>query len=211
MNLWRMVERGCSNRFNGDRVGFMTIIKQMSVGGITLMRWLYLLSSCLLLTFVGCTSSGVVRSASPVSTSAPVSLDFILVETSSALDNSEADRQLLNEAIITGLRETQVFGDVSGNKAEVNSSSGMKIQVDIQKIKRVSLDARVWFGALAGRAQILAQVTVSDLKSGNQIQSFETEGKSGGSAMAGTTDEAIQRAAQRVVAEILKISRQTSQ
>ena len=165
-----------------------------------------------LLTFDGCASSGVVKNASPVSTSMPVSLDFVLVETSGSLDNLETDRRLLNDVIITGLRETQMFGSVSGNKADANSGGGIKVNVDIKKVSKVSNSARAWFGALAGRARILVQVTISDLNSGKQIETFETEGKSsGGSDLAGTTDEAFQQAARRVVAEVVKISRQTSQ
>ena len=112
--------------------------------------------------------------------------------------------------LITGLHETQIFGSVSGNIADANSVGGIKIQANIAEISMVSHDARVWFGGLAGRARILVQVKVSDLNSGHQIQAFEVEGLSGGSARAGTTDEAIQQAVQRIVAETVKISRQTS-
>ena len=66
-------------------------------------------------------------------------------------------------------------------------------------------------GALAGQARIVAQVTVTDLNAGNQIETFEVEGKSGKSAVAGTTDEAIQRASEQVVAQILEISSRASQ
>jgi hypothetical protein len=63
---------------------------------------------------------------------------------------------------------------------------------------------------LAGQARILVHVTVSDLSSGNQIEVFEVEGKSGKSAFAGTTDEAIQLAAEQIVAKVVKLYSQTS-
>jgi hypothetical protein len=66
-------------------------------------------------------------------------------------------------------------------------------------------------GGLAGQARIVVQVTVTDLNSGNLIETFEAEGKSGNSARAGTTDEAIQRAAEQMVAEIVEIRSRTSQ
>jgi hypothetical protein len=53
-------------------------------------------------------------------------------------------------------------------------------------------------------------VTVSDLNSGNQIEAFEVEGKSGKSAYAGTTDEAIQLAAGQIVAKVFKLYAQSS-
>ncbi|MFZ0826997.1 MAG: hypothetical protein WAO02_06215 [Verrucomicrobiia bacterium] len=65
-------------------------------------------------------------------------------------------------------------------------------------------------GALAGQARILVRVTVSDLNSGNQIEVFEAEGRSGQSAFAGTTDEAIQMAAEQIVAQVVKLYTQTS-
>jgi hypothetical protein len=53
-------------------------------------------------------------------------------------------------------------------------------------------------------------VTVSDLNSGNQIEVFEAEGKSGKSALAGTTDEAIQMAAEQIVEKVVKLHTQSS-
>ena len=164
-----------------------------------------------LLALVGCASSGAIKNASPLSTNRPVSLDFILVETSSSLNGLDAENFFLKDTLITGLGETGLFGSISGNLAGTNSSSGIKVKADIKEIQKVSDSARLWMGAFAGRARILLQVTVTDLNSGYQIETFEAEGVSGKSARAGTTDEAIQRAVDVVVAEMVKISRQTSQ
>jgi Domain of unknown function (DUF4410) len=165
-----------------------------------------------LLAVAGCaSSSALIKNASPISTDAPVSLDFVLVETSSSLTNLKSETKSLDDLIITGLRETQIFDNVSGNKADALSASGMKVSADIGEISKVSPDARVWLGGLAGRARILVRVTVSNLNSAHQIQTFEVEGLSGDTARAGTTNEAIQMAARRIVAELVKITRQTSQ
>jgi Domain of unknown function (DUF4410) len=191
-----------------DKIGLAQLATS---GSITAMRWTGLFTTCLLMILAGCSSSGVVMNATPVSTGRPVSLDFILVETSSSLPEAKVDEQSLNDKIIGGLRETGLFGSVTGNQADIHSGSGMLVKADLQEIERVSPGARTWFGALAGQARIMAQVTVSDLTSGNQIQTFKVEGQSGASAGAGTTDEAAQRAAQLVVAQMVRISRQTSQ
>ena len=167
--------------------------------------------SIAVLTLVGCASSGQVKKASPIQTGIPVSLDFALVETSSSLGDVEPESQFLNQSIISGLNERHMFGVVSGNEQDVSSGKGLKVEVEIKEIKKVSDNARVWRGGLAGRASILIHVTVSDLVSGKQIEVFEAEGKSGKSAAAGTTNEAIQQAANHVVVEIVKISMQTSE
>jgi hypothetical protein len=92
----------------------------------------------------GCASSGVVENASPIATNTPVSLDFALVKTSSSLSNSETEIHLLNEMIVMGLREKQMFGEVAGKPADGGASSGIMVNADIKGIKPVSKKARVW-------------------------------------------------------------------
>ena len=69
-----------------------------------------------LLVLAGCaSSSGLVKNASPIATNKLVSLDFILVETSSSLGDLEGEKRLLKNSIILGLKETGLFENVSGN------------------------------------------------------------------------------------------------
>jgi hypothetical protein len=164
-----------------------------------------------LLTLAGCASSGAVRNASPVATNQPVLFDYIWVETSSSPGGFESEKHSLKDSIITGLKVTGFFDGVSGNPPDAGSNGWIKIGADIKKIQQVSDKSRFWLGAFAGRARIVVQVKVTDLSSGNQLETFEVEGQSGKSAWAGTTDEAIQRAAEQVVAEIVEIRSRTSQ
>jgi hypothetical protein len=192
----------------------MKNVTPMAIGMSSAMKEALKLAAPLLalLVLAGCaSSSGLVKDASPIATNKPVSLDFVLVETSSSLSDLEGGKRLLNDSIIRGLRETSFFASVSGNRADTNSASGIKIRADVKEINKVSDSARVWMGGLAGQARIVVQVTVTDLNSGNLIETFEAEGKSGKSARAGTTDDAIQRAADQVVAEIVEIRSRTSQ
>ncbi len=164
-----------------------------------------------LLTLAGCASSGTVKNASPIATSRPVLFDFIWVETFSSLRGFESEQHSLKDSIITGLKVTGFFDGVSGNPPDVSSNGWIKVSADIKKIQQVSDKSRFWLGAFAGRARIVVQVKVTDLSSGNQLETFEVDGQSGKSAWAGTMDEAIQRAAEQVVAEIVEIRSRTSQ
>ena len=169
-------------------------------------------TTLLLLFLAGCaSSSGMVRNAGPIATNKPISFDFVLVEISSSLTDVADEKLLLNDSIITGLRETAFFGSVSGIRADTNSTSGIKVSADIMEIQKVSDNARVWMGGFAGQARMVVHVLVTDLDSGNQIETFEAEGKSGKSARAGTTNEAIQQAAEQVVAGIIEIRSRISQ
>jgi hypothetical protein len=140
-----------------------------------------LLAGCLPVILIGCASSGVVMNVSPVSTGLSISHDFVVVGTSSALGDVEPQKSLLNALIISGLQQTQKFGRVSGNQIAISptSGSGIKVNADIKEVYAVSNTARVMVGAFAGQARILVQVTVSDLKSGKQIETFEAEGTRG--------------------------------
>jgi hypothetical protein len=164
----------------------------------------------LLLALAGCVSSGTIKHTSPISTSVPVSVDFALIQTSTSLGGLETETHQFNDLVISGLRAREVFGDVDGNPAAAGSSGGIKVEIKILEIKKISHDERQWAGALAGRAHILVQATVSDLNSGKPVETFQVEGlSSGGSNLAGTTDEAVQQAVELVVAELVRISRQT--
>jgi Domain of unknown function (DUF4410) len=165
------------------------------------------LAGCILMMLAGCASSGVVKNASTV-THAPITRDFVVLKTSSSVTNANPEIKLLNALIMSGLQDTHKFGHISDNTNAMNLTGGIMVNAEITELYKVSDSARMLVGGLAGRARILVQVTVSDLKSGNQIATFEVEGKSsGGTAFAGTTDQAIQQAAEQVVAEIVNISR----
>jgi hypothetical protein len=164
------------------------------------------IAGCWLLALAGCASSGMVKHVSQVSSSAAISRDFVLVETSSSITDGEPERRLLNALIISGLQETGKFGRVVGNKTAISPADGIKVGTEIKEIRKVSDAARLWTAGLTGQARILVLVTVADLKSGNQLASFEAEGKSsGGTTWAGTTDQAIQKAAEEVVDEVVRI------
>jgi hypothetical protein len=164
------------------------------------------------MNLAGCVSSGWIHNASPITATKPFELDLILVKATSALPDLAAEKKLLNDAIASGLRDTQMFQAVSGSRGELGPGSGIMVEARIINIKKVSRNKRLWAGAMAGRARIWVAVTVSDLNTGGQLETFETGGESsGGSALAGTTGEAIDRAAEGVVAEVLKINSQTAQ
>jgi hypothetical protein len=165
-----------------------------------------------LLVLVGCVSSGRVHDASPITAQRPFDLDLIWVKTSSALPEVEAEKRMLNDTLVSGLRESGLFRQVSGDKAELGSGSGITIEAEIKEVRKISKDKRLWAGAMAGRARIRVYVRISDFNSGNQLETFEADGESStGSALAGTTDEAIEQAAAGVVGQVLKINAQTAQ
>jgi hypothetical protein len=178
------------------------------------LRWIIAPVAALLtiLGLGGCAyPSGRVVPARPALISKPVSMDNIQVSTSSDVGNAGAEVRSLNDAVLSGLRETGLFASVSEVDASTNSIAqpGIRVQSTITAIKPISTASRDWFGGLAGQAKIVAQVTVSDVNSGKTIETFEAIGLSGSTAKAGTTLEAIQSAAAAIVAELARINSRT--
>ena len=164
-----------------------------------------------LLSLAGCTTPSGVITSHPVETSQPISLDAIVVATTSSLPGLETEKILLNDRIISDLKGTELFPSVSGDQTSTNAGNGIKVAVEIKAIHKVADNSRQWFGGLAGQATITIQVTVTDLGSGRPVEVFAAEGKSGASARAGTTDEAISQAAGQVAAELVKLNARSSQ
>jgi hypothetical protein len=158
----------------------------------------------------GCANSaGRIAAAHPGVINQPGSMEHILVATSSHLAAMDREKKVLNDSVISGLRETELFPEVTETGTN-HIEAGIKVESDITQIKKVTDNARLWFGGLAGQARIVVQVTVSDLSSGKPVKTFTVEGESGSTARAGTTDEAIQQAAAQITAELVKLNAQTA-
>ena len=162
----------------------------------------------------GCkTSSPAVKLPAPVKTGSLASVDFnfILVNATNSSPDLQAETSLLQDYILSGLRETGLFPTVEDVYTNGAASDGIKISASIKQITKVTKDSRDWFGGLAGKAQVVVPVTVSDLQTGKPIEVFEVVGETGASARAGTTPEAIQQAAAKIVAEIASLNSQAAQ
>ena len=157
----------------------------------------------------GCANSAGRITARPPGRDQPARLDgTLLVATSSHLEAMDREKKVLNDSVISGLRETELFPEVTETGTN-HIEAGIKVESDITQIKKVTDNARLWFGGLAGQARIVVQVTVSDLSSGKPVKTFTVEGESGSTARAGTT-EAIQQAAAQITAELVKLNAQTA-
>jgi Domain of unknown function (DUF4410) len=172
--------------------------------------WITLLLTTAFLS--GCAGpSAAIQNASKPVISKSLSLDFILIQTSSLLPATHAEQATLADAILSGLNQSGLFHTVTENAADAHADGGVKVSASILQLKRVSDDARVWAGGVAGRARVLVQVTVTDLNSGNVVETFQVEGQSGKSAFAGTTDQAIDFAASQITSEVIQINALTAQ
>jgi hypothetical protein len=159
----------------------------------------------------GCaTSSGTTMPAHPAMLRRPASMDAVIVATTSALTNLDRESRVFNDHVVSTLRQTDLFPDVNEAGDTNRPDSGIQVAIRITQLKPVSNDARVWFGGLAGQAMVAATVNICELDSGQLIETFAVEGKSGKSARAGTTDEALQCAAEQVASAVVRLNSQSA-
>ena len=147
----------------------------------------------------------------PAVTGRPVSMDNILIVATNAAGTFTAEKSSLADALVSGLRQTEMFTHVAETPAGLDAGDGVKITVEITALKPLTDNARDWTGPLAGRARITLHVTVNDLKSGRLLETFAVAGESGQTSYGGTTDEAIQMAVRQIVTEMLRRNAQTAQ
>lgn len=163
------------------------------------------LLACLLilpLLGAGCASSGKSAIQQPLSVklgqfrSATVEVTSTLSKSPDRLDEFMVQ---LESRIIAKLRARSAFEKVSASAAK-DSTANLEIQVIITSIRNVTTFDRVMWGAFAGQATSKVTINFKEHASGKLIGSGEIEGKSsGGSVMAGTTIEAVDRVADEVV------------
>ncbi len=167
--------------------------------------------SVYLVTMAGCASPSRSQTSGVIISGKPVSTAIVYVTIGTSLTGLDHEKLRLREALLSSLNESKMFETVVQNWAGTNLGNGIKISAEINRLKKVSAEARAWNGALAGRASATVRTTITDLKSGRPIEEFEVVGESGKSAFAGTTDEAISRVADQIVTEVLKLNAQTSE
>ena len=147
----------------------------------------------------------------PVVVGKPASLDFILVNATNTLPGLQTETTELQDSIVSGLRETGLFANLDVTAPKEAPGGGIKILATIEQITKVSKNARVWYGGLAGKARVVVRVEISDLAAGTPIEEITVEGHTKAAAGAGLTDEAIQLAALQVVDEIKRLNVQKAQ
>ena len=152
---------------------------------------------------LGCASSGAILSASAMD-GRIAAHDTVVVVVESDLPNSDRARQQLPYRILSGLNESGRFARLEFEPPP-DAPSYLLVTARITKLRTVSDVARVLVGGLAGRASILVDVELTDHPSASSLATFQAEGKSSaGSIWCGTTEQAVQRAAEQFVAKILE-------
>ncbi len=152
----------------------------------------------------GCASRGAIKETTPMTLKLSTYKTMLLNISSQVPGTSEEIAQL-ETVTITKLREKGLFGKVIPGSSSPDAPADLRLNAKIIQLKRVSPGARVMVGAMAGRAGIDVEGELFDLKESKNIGTFVAQGRSsGGTAFAGTTPQAVERAAEQIVEFIQK-------
>lgn len=152
----------------------------------------------------GCASTGSISEKTGGLSGNSLGNDVVVLETVSEVENSEDQRQLLHAMVAAGLQSRGSFSKVVTSGGIDVPAEHVQITLQVKDLNKVSKTARFWGGALAGRANMLVEVEATDQPEGAQLTRFEATGKSSaGWGGAGTTDQAIERLAEQIVAALI--------
>lgn len=154
----------------------------------------------LLLSFFigGCASTGSIKSNIPVPSQANLS-GYKTLKVSVSSDVPECSREIkeLEMQTLLKIREINHFKEILNNPSI--SDSDLELKANIVKIRKISQGSRLLLGALAGQSGIIVNAELIDKSNQKKLCEFSVEGKSsGGTVFAGTTSQAIERAAEQI-------------
>ncbi len=147
----------------------------------------------------GCSPSGQIQIATPLTAAIPMHHEIAIAVTSSSQDPSKPqERAQLETATRNALSEANRIVAAAAAK-DGRNTKGVLLEMSVTGIRRVSRGARVMHGAMVGRASITVQVRLLDAADKAVLGSATITGvSSGGNVFAGTTDDAIIEAAKAI-------------
>lgn len=149
----------------------------------------------------GCSSSSAISARIGTGPTVPKGAS-IVVATTSEVPAAEKVAPVLHSLVIAELGASGVVRAIDGASG-ASAAAPYRLTLRITRLRGVSDGLRVMVGALAGQASL---DVAADLEGQGQRRSFMAKGvSSGGWVGAGTTDQALQKAAQAIVAEVLAV------
>ncbi len=146
----------------------------------------------LVLSLPGCSA----RSSAVVATPPP-DISFystLAVAVESTVGDTEKEKIALATQIMALAKPRGRFKEVRAAAARENKPRTLLLTATITNVKKVGGTKRFMLGVGGGRANVSAQVNLTDAKTGKAVGSYAVKGESGGSAFSGGTEDAVGKA-----------------
>lgn len=147
--------------------------------------------------FVACARSATTIRTAPSAT--PRSFETAIVSVRSAdAGIGETERKQFETMVVALLLERRVAPNIVLGESSTGRQNAMVIDLAITGVRKVGGLQRALFGAFAGRASMAVDVAFRDGADPAPFAEFTVKGETGSTGYAGTSTEAIARAAQEV-------------
>ena len=148
----------------------------------------------LMMGLLGCASTSTVNTAMAHTVSLG-SFKTLSVDVQTKVEDSEKEAKTFREILTSELKKRNKMEVIDGNQ-----QTQLNLSATITNLNKVGGASRIFLGALAGQASVDVDVVLKDAK-GNVVSQFAVNGKSsGGTIFAGTTDQALEKAAAQIAA-----------
>lgn len=153
-----------------------------------------------LLLLGGCTAGFKTMSVQDMPPEPTLPFDTIRLEVKPALAE-DATEQLtdLEVALVDLLKQLDGVTSVVLESPQSTKEHSLLIRVEVSNLRKVSEASRFFFGSLAGKAKMTADVTFYRGEEETPVGIYKIVGNSGGSGFSGGTDDAVKQTAKAVV------------
>jgi len=153
---------------------------------------------CVAASLTGCGSSARIHIAAPATRLSE--FKTALVQGSSDVEGATKEAIQLEATVAMIAREIVPFQQVLTKRNVPDARVDLRVEARIVLLKKVTAESRAARGMLAGRARVAADVVLIEVTTGAVVGRFTVEGQSSG---VGTTEQAIRRASEQLVAFVL--------
>jgi len=144
-------------------------------------------------------STGVLETTTQLSIERMSQKTLVVNVSSTVVDASEEIVQL-EGMTVEQLRKKRLFASILAGSKLSSKNGEINLNLTISSLKKVTSFQRKMYGPAAGRAFIIVEGQVQEVKSKKTVGEFRVQGESSsGSALAGTTGQAIERAVEQII------------
>ena len=151
----------------------------------------------------GCASTGSHYVLTPM-TDKLTDYKTMVFYVSSQIYESDDEEIQLESITMEKLKKKGLFTKVISGSDSPDASADLRLNAKIVYLKKANRWERLLLDTSPGRAEIVINVELIDMKDRKTIGAFQSEGKSSGTVFGGTSSQAVERAADQIVEFIQK-------
>lgn len=150
-----------------------------------------------------CTAAFETTSIQPLGRAGAPHIHIASVE-SNVFEDVTREIARLEVELVDRFRALDAVSQISLGELPGRHEDAVLVRISITGIRKVGRTRRFFFGEMAGRASLTADVEFVDGGSGNVLGRYEVVGKSGNTRFSGVTGDAVEKTAEAILAVMVE-------